>query len=186
MLADCMATTRRFGIVGMEEGDADPPRGFVGCIAQVESVAKLPDGRSDIIVEGQERFAVDRLMPTGKAYRVALVHPIEDVPEPGLDMHELADTVRTLFARVARAAQSLADDRRDTSELPEEPALLGFAVASRIEVDLALRQQVLASRRASERLTQVHDILAQAVDSLEWRASIHESARGNGRGPASH
>ena len=58
MLADCLAGDRRFGITPAGKDDAMPEPGTVGCIAEVRVNQELPDGRSNIIVFGGERFVL--------------------------------------------------------------------------------------------------------------------------------
>ena len=59
MLADCLAGDRRFGITPAGTDDELPEPGTVGCIAEVRVNQELPDGRSNIVVLGGERFVLD-------------------------------------------------------------------------------------------------------------------------------
>ena len=61
MLADCLAGDGRFGIAYVSartahEAEAVPSTGDVGCVAVIRSTHRLPDGRSDILTEGERRF----------------------------------------------------------------------------------------------------------------------------------
>ena len=59
MVSWCMDNNSPFGIVYMNEDGAFPP---IGCIARiVRELEKFPDGRSDILVEGQKRFVILQL-----------------------------------------------------------------------------------------------------------------------------
>jgi hypothetical protein len=87
---------------------------------------------------------------------------------------------------VARAARTIADETGPAPALPDDPAEVAFAVAARVEFDLAARQRLLASRSAVGRLDDVADLLERAVRNVEERATVHERARSNGRGPGHH
>jgi Lon protease-like protein len=188
MLADVQAADGRFGLVAASGADAAaPPRGRVGCVAQVRDVEALPDGRSNLVVDGGARFAIVGLVDAGTPYLVADVEPYDDVPDSdaGPDaLREAAARVRALFERVARAARAIADDAGPAPALPDDPAEVAFAVAARVEFDLAARQRLLASRSAMGRLDDVADLLGRAVANVEERAATHERARSNGHGPA--
>jgi Lon protease-like protein len=187
LLSDVEAGDGRFGIV--LAGSGTPAAGLVGCEAHVRDVEPRPDGRSNLVVDGGARFALVRLVPSDRLYAVAEVTPYEDDPagDSALDASEvpaLIDAVlrvRTLFARVARAAGQLADSGAPPPQLPDDGDV-AFAVAARVEFALADRQRVLASRSAEERLALVGDLLADAVDDVEARARVHTGARSNGRG----
>ncbi|MBI2797648.1 MAG: LON peptidase substrate-binding domain-containing protein [Gemmatimonadetes bacterium] len=185
MLADCLQGSREFGIVCRGEGGADDalPAGTVGCVARIARHETLPDGRSNIVVEGRERFAVARVVDTGQPYLVADVAAWDDEPEPESTLAPVARRVRALFARVARAARTIADDAVEPPPLPADPARLSFAIAALVDIALDARQQLLTSRSASARLRELAGMLGPAAPALEGRAEVHARARSNGHGP---
>ena len=185
LLADCLAGDRRFGLIFLPESTAERelPRGQVGCVAHVESAETLPDGRSNIIVAGEERFAMEALVDSPLPYHVARVTEYADAPEPAASLEPLAESVRELFARVARAARALTDDRAPVPELPAEPTLLAYRIASLIDTTVEMRYRLLTSRSAAARLQEIAVLLTAAVDPLERRAGSHQRAKQNGRGP---
>ncbi len=188
MLADCLAGDRRFGILYRPDDTAERqiPPGQVGCIARVERAEMLPDGRSNILVVGAGRFALERFEDTGTPYHVGRVTEIGDVPETAASLAPLAATVRALFVRVGTAARSLADDSDALPDLPEDPGMLAFAIAAVIDMDASARQRLLASRSASARLREIETLMAPAVEALESRAVVHIRAKSNGHGPQPH
>ena len=185
MLADCMGGDSRFGIVFRPEGtgETELEPGRVGCVAEVDDAQALPDGRSNIIVHGVRRFALRRFVATPAPYHVAEVTEYDDLPEDAASLALVAERVRSLFARVGRAARLLADDSDPLPPLPDEPESLSFGIAALIDIEPPRRQEILASRLASERLERIENLLSGAVDSLEARARVHGRAKSNGRGP---
>lgn len=181
LLADCRAGDGRFGIV--TGGDASPAPGAVGCVAVLREVAMLPDGRANILVEGAERFAVARLADVGTPYLVAETTPVADGPDADDVVRALDARVRAVFERVARAARTLAGDVAPLPPLPDGPAALSFAVAAAIDLPLPLRQRLLASRSAAERLAELDALLTAAEPGIARRAETREGAKQNGHGP---
>jgi Lon protease-like protein len=184
MLADCLAGDRRFGIVFTPEDDLDgPDRGDVGCIALIQTAQELPDGRSNLIVLGEERFVIGRLVADVRPYLLGEVVSYADLDEPTEAIAPFADQLRQIFERVGRAARTLADDRDPLPPLPDDPAALSFTIASLIDLDGPGRQRLLASRSPLGRLRELDALLSPAVDTLESRAVIHARAKTNGHGP---
>jgi Lon protease-like protein len=183
MLEDCLAGDRRFGMIYLERGRAerDLPAGQVGCVARVETVESLPDGRSNVAAIGVERFALRRLADDPAPYHVGEVETFDDVGE--VPDATLEARVRATFERVARAARTLADDPSPTPPLPADAARLSFAVAALVDLELPARQRLLASRSPSDRLRQLDAVLSPAVDAVEERAAVHRRAKTNGHGP---
>ena len=185
MLTDCMNGDSRFGIVFRPEGmgDTDLEPGRVGCVAEVDDAHTLPDGRSNIVVHGVRRFSLQRFVASPAPYHVGEVAEYEDLPEDESEIGPIATRVRALFARVGRAARTLADDHDPLPSLPDDADTLSFGIAALIDIDAPHRQELLVSRLASERLTTLERLLGGAVDSLEARARVHGRAKSNGRGP---
>ena len=188
MLADCLAGDRRFGIVFTPEEDADgPARGAVGCVAYIQKAQPLPDGRSNIIVVGEDRFMIGRLVTGERPYLLGEVVSYMDLDEPVEALQPFARQLRAVFERVGRAARTLADDRDPLPTLPTDPGALSFTIAALIDLDGPGRQRLLASRSPLDRMRELDAILSPAVDTLESRAVIHARAKTNGHGPgASH
>ena len=171
MLADCLAGNRQFGILYRPDDTAELqiPPGQIGCIARVERTEMLPDGRSNVLVAGTGRFALEGFEDTGMPYHVGRVTAVEDVPETAASLAPLAATVRALFVRVATAARHLADVSDALPNLPDDPGMLAFAIAGVIDMDGGARQRLLASRSASARLQEMELLMAPMVDALESR-----------------
>lgn len=185
LLADCLAGDRRFGIVFRPEGvpERELPPGHVGCIARIESSDPLPDGRSNVLVMGERRFVIERLLGAGAPYHEAMVQDFDDEESAAADLESLGERVRGLFERVGRAARTLADEREALPPLPDDPTLLSFAIASLIDLDPSRRQRLLASRSPEGRLRDLEQTLGAALGNLEQRAEVHVRAKGNGHGP---
>lgn len=185
MLADCLADDQRFGLLYLPRdiAERDLPRGHVGTVALIEASDTLPDGRSNILVRGTDRFALSALVASDAPYHVGEVEEFDDLKEPAEPMAEAAAHVHERFAQVASAARALADDRAPVPELGEEPPLLAFRVASLLDIEAAARQRLLASRSATGRLREIAALLDRAAEPLERRAAVHARAKANGRGP---
>ena len=184
LLADCMETDKRFGIVRLPDGVAELEiaPGTVGCVAEVLNNETLPDGRSEIIVRGIERFALVSFVSSSHPYHVCSAVGVEDDFEIGGELEPLADRVRDVFRRVARAARTLNDEPEPLPALPDDPGILSFAIAAMIDIDLEARQALLASRSPLERLQRLDALLSAALGNIVKRAHVHTLAKSNGRG----
>jgi Lon protease-like protein len=114
MLADCLAGDRRFGITPTGKDDRMPDPGTVGCIAEIRVNQELPDGRSNIIVFGGERFVLTGPVADATPYYVAMVQTFED--EPGTEPEDESPArLRELFSGYYALLRQLNDVE------PEEP-----------------------------------------------------------------
>jgi len=184
LLTDCLTGDGRFGIIcrtpDIAEREIAP--GTAGCIAHVDSTQSLPDGRSNILVSGGQRFTLERFVQDDAPYHVAEVTLFDDVEEHEAGTEALAVRLRELFLRVGRAARQIQDDTTPLPELPSTPAEVSFAIGQYIDLDVTDKQRLLASTSPSQRLRQLEDALAAVVESIEKRARIHARAKSNGHG----
>src|SRR5512147_2405950 len=145
MLEDCLAGDRRFGITPAGQTGEAPDPGMVGCTAEVRVNQQLPDGRSNIVVVGGERFVVSGLLEDPAPYYVASVRTFEDQPDT-LPAPERAAELRRLFAGYAALLRELSDVPPEDPDLPDDPVALSFHAAAGVDIDYAIKQRLLVER----------------------------------------
>jgi Lon protease-like protein len=183
MLADCLAGDRKFGITPAGAAEEMPAPGTVGCTAEVRVNQELPDGRSNIIVLGGDRFVVARAMTEDVPYHVALVQPFQD--EPGTDPP--AESVRRLhelFAGYSALLRQLNDVEPGAPDLPDDSQGLSFHVSAAIEADPGVKQRLLAERSTARRVEALLMLGPILTASVESALRVHRRAHSNGRGGA--
>lgn len=176
MLKDVQDGDSRFGILCGVPGVAERalPPGRIGCIAEVTEVDLLPDGRSNIVVVGRERFALEQFVEHDAPYHVADVIPVTDVADaPPVALAVAADEVSSNFKRVVRAVNTLNDDASPPPELPENPSQLPWTIGAMIDLELDARQALLSDRSPSARLATIDKVLRKAIPELELKAAMH-------------
>ncbi len=180
LLADCLAGDRRFGIAYVTateqaEAAAVPNPGDVGCVAYIQSARELPDGRSDILTEGERRFVLLEWCPSDRLYRRARVEEFDDDPVDPAEAGPLASEVRDCFARVLSSFEG-------PVELPTDPTTLSFRVAGALELEPGAKQALQAERSTTLRLRRLVALLKPLAADAARHAVVRERARRNGRG----
>jgi Lon protease-like protein len=172
---------RRFGITYAapdKTADPAPAPGDVGCIAHILTTQALPDGRSDILTTGEQRFVLLEWLPTDRAYRMARVEEFVDEPADSGETEGLAQDVRRGFLRVLEALD------QEPPELPVDPEALSFRVAATLELEAPSKVALLAIRSTTVRLRRLAALLQPLAADAERRAAIRHHARSNGKGGA--
>jgi Lon protease-like protein len=181
MLADCLASDRRFGITPVQAAREVPGPGTIGCVAEVRVNQELPDGRSNIVVLGGTRFVLSRLLDESLPYLVALVQPFDD--EPGTDPSaEETTAVRELFIHYFAGLRQLNDAEPEEPTLPEDPQTLSFQVSGAIECDAGVKQRLLAERSTARRVEALLLLLPVLSSAVEAGLKVHRRAHTNGKG----
>jgi Lon protease-like protein len=183
MLADCLAGDRRFGITPAGKEDRMPEAGTVGCIAEIRVNQELPDGRSNIIVVGTERFVVSRPEPDDAPYYVAMVQTFED--ESGTEPEEDAPArLRELFTGYHALLRQLNDVEPEDPGFPDDAVGLSFYVAAAIDCDPGVKQRLLVERSTARRIQALIMLIPILTAGVESALRVHRRAHTNGRGGA--
>jgi Lon protease-like protein len=184
LLADCLAGDRRFGVVyaaadpAHPDDDPVPSPGTIGCVALIQVARPLPDGRSNVLIEGTRRFVLRDWVPSGRPYRAATVDEFDDHAVAGAEADELATQVRHRFGQLLAALGT--EGGPPPEELPAEPAGLSFAVAAALDLVVETKQALLALRDTAARLQRLATALRSLVAAAERHAAARERARRNG------
>lgn len=181
MLADCLASDRRFGITPVRGTREIPGPGSVGCVAEVRVNQELPDGRSNIVVLGGTRFVLSRLLDESLPYLVALVQPFDDEPGTEPSPEETA-AVRELFTRYLAGLRQLNDAEPEEPALPDDPLSLSFQVSGAIECDAGVKQRLLSERSTARRVEALILLLPVLTSAVEAGLLVHRRAHTNGKG----
>jgi Lon protease-like protein len=187
MLADCMDGDRRFGISWVEaqpDQDPSPPVGAVGCITHVRAQTGLPDGRSNILTVGEDRYTLLAYLQTDRLYRMARVETFDDDAQSTEGTSELCARLSEIFRQFTAALGSLSDAPTTPLEIPEDPKALSFQVAAALEIEPRTKQELLTLRSVRRRLESLVGLLRAATEELGPRADVHVRARRNGKGGA--
>lgn len=169
LIGECLDSGDDFGLVfADDDGVRD-----IGTRARVtEVLARMADGRMDILVEGRARFRLLELT-TGRSFHTGDVSPVEDEEDPAGP--ESIDRALELFARLRELTGS------DVDVPAANTAELSFALAGRVE--LPSDDKLLLLRDVSERsrLDRVCQLLEDAASMAQHVRSAAARAATNGR-----
>ena len=157
---------RGFGVVAIREGHEVGEHGVralheVGTLALLRSVSPWPDGRADIMTNGDARFRVLRLVDQGTPYTCAEVEWLgEEDGDP--DAPLLARAVSERFDEYrAAVAGAGAVEAAQMLTMSADPRLLSYLVAAAMVLDQRDRQKLLEQPTTSDRLRAEMALLAR-------------------------
>jgi Lon protease-like protein len=151
-------------------------------VAYVRAHTTLPDGRSNILTVGEERYVLLEYVETDRPYRVARVQTFDDELEDPEPLGVLSSRVGEMFGRFSTVISALNDSLMSAPELADDPKVRSFQIAAAIEMESRAKQELLVLRSARRRLDALERILRAAIVELGPRAEIHIRARRNGKG----
>jgi Lon protease-like protein len=177
MLADCLQEDRRLALVLLKPGwEADyhnkPAIHAVACLGRVFNEELLPDGRYNLLLQGQSRVRILEELPSAKLYRSARIEVLPDQPLG------TGDVERQLRQRLERAVclrfagQGLAV--KEVHKLMSSARPLGelcdiFAFALPLGADF--KQELLEQPGSEQRVRRMLELLEPAPLAGEGSAT---------------
>jgi Lon protease-like protein len=180
MLADCLEADERFGLLPAGRDGSAPRPGTVGCIARIRAAHQLPDGRSNIVVVGEQRFLLRQGLAAETPYPVGLVDPFDDLAGAEVPSESLA-ALREVASTYLGALEELGG-AGDRAPWADDAEALTFQVAAAVDFEFEIKRRLLESRTASERVALLLELLPPLAHEAAARARVHARARGNGTG----
>ncbi len=138
----------------------------------INRALRLPDGTTQVWVQGMRRLKVLEITGTDPHYTVR-VEPIEERVDTTVPTEALRRAVLALFEKVARLAPSIAEDAYVMAMNIEPAGWLADYVASCLNLDDDEAEDMLATVDARERLEKLSIHLAKELDVLELQTKIH-------------
>jgi hypothetical protein len=176
MINRCLQDDLAFGVVlikeGAEVGGPATPHA-VGTLARIVDAARLSDGQMNVIVAGITRFRVLEHF----ADRAYLTARIELLPDENVDLKKIeraAQRAAQLFRDYALAIRNIAsgaaDEEEDEEEtrlqLPRDPTVLSYTIASAMPISQADKQALLEAPTTRARLRRATTFLERELQLL--------------------
>jgi hypothetical protein len=147
MITDALARDRRIGMIQPQRPGEEAPLFDIGCLGKIGEVEALPNGRFNVVLEGEARFRVLRELDVSTPFRQVEAELLADAADEAL-----APVERAGFEREARRfadAQGYGVDWDGIARLDDASLING--VAQVIPFDPASKQALLEAPDLSAR-----------------------------------
>lgn len=147
LVTDSLARDRRIGMIQPQRPEEGAPLFSVGCLARIDEVEALDDGRFNIVLEGEVRFRILRELDVATPFRQVEAELLNEHPD-----QVLAPVERALFEREARRfadAQGYQVDWESLTRLDDHTLI--NAAAQIVPFDPAAKQALLEAASIPER-----------------------------------
>ena len=176
MISHCRDAELPFGVVlirdGVEVGGFATPH-EVGTVARISRVEALDNGCMNILVVGERRFRIDKLVQMEPHVVGEVVEEAFPIDDPRT-VAAVASEVRSAFGEVVALFLELQGGYGVAGPLPRDPEALAYFVGSRLVVGDDARQELLESASVDVLLEAELELVMRQMDDLQ---SMLESKR---------
>ncbi len=147
MISDALARDRRIGMIQPQTSSEGAPLFSIGCLGKIGEVEALPDGRFNLVLEGESRFRILRELDVTTPFRQVEAELLAESE----DQH-LAPVERASFEKESRRFADLQGYRVDWKSVSRlDDATLINGVAQIAPFDPAAKQALLEAESLPER-----------------------------------
>ena len=174
-LEAAMAGDKDIVLLAQLDPGCDDPAGDdlydIGVIATVLQLLKLPDGTVRVLVEGQSRVHLEKLIEDG-GMLMAETSPIEPVAVEGTEIAAMMRSVVEQFHEYAKLNKKLSQDAGEQLGEIEDASRLADAVAAHISAKVADKQALLCEADPMKRLEMVFGFMEGELGVLQVERRI--------------
>ncbi len=140
---------------------------LVGCVSTILQMLKLPDGTVKVLVEGQQRAAVDHI-DEGESHFTATVTPlaVTDDSDTRSEIEALRRAVMQQFDQYVKLNKKIPPEILTSISSIDDPGRLADTIAAHLPLKLENKQAVLDLSDVKARLENLFEQLEREVDIL--------------------
>ncbi len=174
-LEEAMAGDKRIMLVAQKDAANDAPgiEGLhsVGTVATILQLLRLPDGTVKVLVEGEERATLERLIDESDLFRGQVLPAGTRIP----DERENEILTRSLtghFEQYVQLSKKVPSEVLSTISGVEDVSRLSDTIAAHISLKLEEKQEVLEMFDPKERVEHLMELMESEIDLLKVEKRI--------------
>jgi ATP-dependent Lon protease len=172
-LESAMESERRIMLVAQKAAAKDEPSADdmfgVGCVATILQMLKLPDGTVKVLVEGQQRAKVNKIVD-GEHHFTSNVTPVEpEVALPGdksSEVEALRRAVMQQFDHYVKLNKKIPPEILTSISSIDDAGRLADTIAAHLPLKLDAKQVILDLSNIKSRLENLYEQVEREVDIL--------------------
>lgn len=151
---------------------------WIGTIAYIHQVFKLPDGTSRLIVQGLHRFRIQEFTQLDPFLKARVEVLKEELPEKSLELEAFSRNVAQLFQRIVALSPLLPDELQQLPLNVTDPGELCDRIASILpSLTTAARQEILEAVEVKDRLRRLQAMLTKELQVVELSSKIQSQVQ---------
>jgi len=180
LVEDALQGDHIVGLVAIKDASIEEPLPEqiheIGTAARIFNVVRAPDNTMQVIIQGLERFRIERWSGT-EPYMRAQIALIPDVVDPNLELDALQRSLRDLAKEVISLSPNLPDEIGQFLDQVHDPRYLTYLVAANAHLDIEKSQEILEMDHVRDKLRALISHLSREKEILSLGQKIQTEAR---------
>ena len=180
LIDDVLRGDKQVGLVASKDPDIETPGPDdvyqVGVLASIQKMIKAPDGTLRIIAQGIRRIKIEHFIAE-EPYLMAEVSDLPDVVEQGTELEALQRNLVSVYTRIIELVPYLPDELEMAAASIDDPAVLGYFIASTMRLKTEEKQELLEEVELSKRLRRLTALMNRELEVLELGSKIQDQVQ---------
>ncbi|MCK5485642.1 MAG: endopeptidase La [Desulfobacterales bacterium] len=181
LVDEAMKGDRMVGLVAMKDPSIEEPNPEdvyqVGTIAKLDSLNRGSDKSIQVIVQGLERFRVERWIEVGPYLRAEIM-PLPEIVEKDLELDALQRTLREVANEVIKLSPDIANEAIFLLKQVRDVQHMVYLIAGNAGLNISEGQKVLETDSIKDKLRLLISHLNHEKEILSLGKKIKSEARG--------
>ena len=151
---------------------------FVGVVALVKQMLKLPDGTVKVLVEGERRVSIKIISDVEQAFYASVV-PLDDI-DTDQQFNEakiMLPSVVKKFAQYARGTTSISNDTLSSLKNISDPTNAVYTMIPHVTMTVAEKQGLLENNSVFDRLKSLFVHFTEKIDIQKLEKDINDRVK---------
>ncbi|OFW57421.1 MAG: endopeptidase La, partial [Actinobacteria bacterium RBG_16_64_13] len=180
LIDDILRGDKQVGLVASKDPDIEAPGPddvfTVGVLASIQKMIKAPDGTLRIVAQGIRRIKIDRFVSV-EPYLKAEIQDLPDVIEQGTELEALQRNLVSVYTKIIGMVPYLPDELEMAAASIDDPAVLGYFIASTMRLKTGEKQELLEEVDLSKRLRRLTALMNRELEVLELGSKIQDQVQ---------
>lgn len=180
LIDDVLSRDRLMAVVAVKTPGVEVPAPSdcysIGTLVSVQKMIKAPDGTLRIVVQGIRRLAIGEYVAE-EPFLVARVEPLPDIVGDEKEIEALQRNLVSIFLQIVKLVPYLPEELQMAAVNIEDPATLGYFIASTMRMKTEEKQQLLEEVDLAKRLRHLTAILNRELEVLELGTKIQNQVQ---------
>jgi ATP-dependent Lon protease len=171
--------SKLIGVVAQKNVDTEDPETedlfSVGTLAKIVKMIALPDGNTTIIIQGKNRFRVEKYVSSEPVIKAKVSSLKEDFhPKDKKKTKALIQSLKDAASRILQLSPEIPQEAQMALENIHSPSFLTHFLASNLNVEVPDKQKLLEIEDGVQRSTLLLEYMMKEVQMLEIKFEIHQ------------
>ena len=178
---DAYKGNKLIGVVAQRDSNVEDPSvtdlEAIGTVAKIVKQIKMPDGGTTIIIQGKNRFSIDKITSEHPYFKatIKILQDEEQSTEP--DFAAYVANIKDLATEIIQLSPNIPTEASVILKNIESPSFLIHFVSSNLNTDIKEKQKLLSMNNIRERADLLMTLLQKELQFAELKNKVTNKTR---------